>query len=473
MVRYVRVKSTPGRDMTSQFTSSLSAPINVNKDCKIALKSLCMRGLNNSRIFVGPGTSFKASPTTGVEKLITIPPGSYTRITLVNTLTTLLNESLDPVTDFANPEILGFEWRCSIVNNTLAISFNRTANNPAAAFNKSTNVNVNTPQGGVPTYQRTDATVDDNAYINSTLPLNRGCAQQTLILTGATINSGFYYGWSNKNGTVRTNASVSSYIYGVGTNPDEENKIYIIENGAFTDAILTDDDAPLTPDLFNSIRFYHEGNILMAFFVNSQAAQVASAVIKNKPDLYTDYYTQLTFRTNDFLAKYVYYFDTPFVELNNGNLVDNTIYTGIITQVGIIQSTVQLTFPAIASDILGFTENPLLITASKGTFIASQKLEFVKSTNIVVEILSLSQLEGYQAGIGLQYKAPILYVFDTLSIDDVGNIYAEIDYPVFVSLKNSSTIPISQFVIRISADGQDIYTIQDYTSLTILIDDGV
>ena len=121
-----------------------------------------------------------------------------------------------------------------------------------------------------------------------------------------------------------------------------------------------------------------------------------------------------------------------------------------------------------AQSILGYNKNPDPINKASGIFKADYALDFSYLQDVVIQMPSLSQLEGYDTSVG--YRVPILGILDNLTVNSAGEAYSEVQFPIYVSLNNTDKMMISQFTVRITSE-QQTFAIQNYSSISILIED--
>jgi hypothetical protein len=460
-MRYIRLKSG-SNDTTSQFTCNLSAPIILNKNASIALKSVNLNGLNQAYVRLDKNLVFVARPTSVISKTITILKGKYSKQEFIAEVTSKLNASFNSNDFTTQASLSGFEWRCNFDSrNRFVFNFDRIDSTPNSVFEKTTNITNPTAIS----YKRNSGTGND-AFILSEKPANRGCAVPILDITGAINTSSFLFGLT----TVPTITNIptfgiENYSYGVGTNPSDGYKLYTIFNGAFVTKIQNGSN-PITPDQVQNVSFEHFAGL---FIVKVQITpdNIISTNV-SAINLYETYYTAITLQSSEPTFEFDTYYDSPYYNVVNNTLVETLIIPdNEVKTLGISASLVSVEMNNYSLGIFGFTENPTPLRRAKGSFTGSNSVSFVYLQDVVIELLSISQLEGYDTSTG--YKRPLIYVFDNLDIND-SSAFAEVPFPIFVSLKNDDNYMLSSITVRISAEGET-FNIGDYASISLLIQD--
>jgi hypothetical protein len=466
-MRLLRLKTTTG-DNTSQFTTNLSAPLVLNKNAKLALKSLNMNGLTLQDVeFLEDGEITVNMDTFELnDKLVVIPKGKYTKPDLVKTLTDLLNKSIS-VNDYNNNTIQGFEWRCGYsLDNRLFISFNRIDNYPKAPFQQTSN--VTNPTAGF--YRRGDESIDDNAFIISQLPTNRGNSKTTVAITGGTNTTEFLAGITlTPTTTGLTSLPITSYKFGVTTVIDGQgnNVLKVIRDGVVGVTV----GSGFSPTQYDQIEFSHTGGAFRVKLYKDGTPIMLTTQIIGSIDLYTNYYTAITLRTKQSNEQYNFdnYFDSPYAALNNNKVIETVqIPDEEIKTLSLSATDVKISFSIYTSDLLGFSTDPTSQYKAAGTFTGNQTIAFSSIQDCVVEILSLSQLESYDTQVG--YRRPILYIFDTLGIDTSGSAFGNVDYPIYIDIGNMDKYLVSSITVRVTSNNQT-FDVSGYTSLLLLIED--
>jgi hypothetical protein len=416
---------------------------------------------NDAVITVNPDTLEEQD-----DRTITIPKGTYTKSTLISTLTDLLNRSFSSA-DFDINTLEGFEWRCGYTqNNSLLISYRRIDNDPKAPFQQT--LNITNPTPGF--YKRGNDTIDNNAFIISTLPTNRGNSKTTINITGGALTTQFLAGITlTPSPTGIASLPIANYKYGVICDPTltgGSNLLKVILNGQVGITVGTG----FNPTQYDKIELSHYGSSFKVRLFKDGAPIMLTTQTIGPVDLYTNYYTAITLKTDTEQFSFQNYYPSPYTTLNNNKVIETVqIPDEEIKNLNVPASIVKLSFTSYSGDLLGFpSENPIEQFKSDGTFTGTQNINFSAIQDCVVEILSLSQLESYDTQVG--YRRPIIYIFDTLGIDTSGSAYGNVDYPIFISLENESKYLISSMTVRISSNNHT-FDISDYTSLLLLIED--
>jgi len=468
-MRLLRLKSTTG-DNTSQFTTNLSAPLVLNKNAKLSLKSLNMNGLTLQDIEFLEDTTITVNidEDTFSAVDVEIQAGKYTKDGLVRMLTNNLNAQSISTTFFqSNTPVDGFEWRCSYsIDNKLLISYKRKDNNPRAVFQQTQN--VTNPNNGF--YRRGDNNNDDTAFILSQLPTNRGYSKTLITITGGTANTEFIAGITTIPGIQgRSTLPVSAYKFGVVSKfANGVNVLKLIKNGAIAETI----GAGLNPSQYDEIEFKHNaGGFSVKLYQDGESVSLITFI--GTINLYDNYYTGITLCTGGQGGEqynFDNYYDSPFAELSDNRVIETVeVPQEQIKLLGLAPTPVSIVFSTYAGDLLGFTQDTGFSQfAVEGTFRGSQTIAFSAIQDCVVEILSLSQLESYDTQVG--YRRPILYIFDTLGIDTSGSAFGNVDYPIYIDIGNMDKYLVSSMTVRITSNNQT-FGVSGYTSLLLLIED--
>jgi hypothetical protein len=459
MVRFIRLKSNVG-DNTSQFTCNLSAPIVLNPNAKIALKSVNLNGLDQTFLRITRDLIITFKPSATISYNITVPAGKYSKNSLVSTITNLMNSAFTYDNFNVGTATEGFEWRCSIGDDDRFVyTYKRIANNSSAEFSKSTNVG-----GAVGSYKRSDANSDDTAFIISKLPVNRGNTLTQLQIADGSITTKLLFGLTSTTAVGLTSLPISNYLYGTGVNPSDNNFLYTIVNGAFGEKIGTG----FKMDTIIKIQLEHFGGIPVIKLVDGTGV-VATQNIASSINLFNNYYTALTLETDPETFTFPIYYDSPFLQQVGQSIIENlAVIPNEISNLSAQATLVSVIMNDYTQSTLGFSTNPTPATKSDGAYKAEFTLDFSYLQDVVIQMPSLSQLEGYDTAVG--YRVPILGILDNLTVNSNGEAFNEVQFPIYISLSNTDKMMISQFTVRITSE-QQTFAIQNYSSISILIED--
>lgn len=467
-MRLLRLKSSPTVDLTSQFTVNWASPIHIKPGAKLALKNLALKGIDTQYVKLIQPLIFKVKILSSSDqdplRTVSVPAGKYLKQDFLSALTTALNATMDSQIDDSSA-YFGFEWRCSYTTtNKLNITFNKKDSNAGATFTATDNILKTNNR-----YKRNSGSGNDS-YIISVLPVNRGCADNQFTIQDGTATSVFYVG--KVSGTPNNNTLlVSDYIYGVGINPADNYYLYTIVNGKYGSKIGNGYNSTQ----FTGVNYYNSyGNIKVQ--VLNGINIIATQTIVNNANLYDNYFTGVTLNTSDISFGWSFYYDSPYPKLVNNQVIevvekeDNVIISNLDARQSSIVTLYLQQYLESAKTIGFLAQNYTSPNTADYTFSGSYALQFVSLEDVIVEILSMSFLESYDTEVG--YKRPIIYTFDSLIADTYGNAFNNVDYPIYVSLKNDHEIALSSMTIRISSSDSTFETAGGI-SLLLLIDDGI
>lgn len=477
MVKIIRLVSDELQ--TSRFVKTISAPLMVKPNSKIAIKSISF-DLKKTTTFVVDDDSyyydFSVGDETGNDYIffrVQVPLGTYTLVSFINMIQYLMNEKLEALTP--NQNSWGFEWALQLNSNILSMSFDRK---DLGVINSNDLALTYMTPGGNNTYSRSAQAIGAgyDSFAQSKLPLCKGGSVATITISGNNpLESDFIVGlYNNIVGTstiLLKNASVAVF--------NDGGKYWVRRIDG--NDVSTDVDIENADTLF----FYKEYDA-----VNNRG-RIKCDVIKETTNIniLNDFVTETFVNQNQYFTFAIGSVDTGLLEFAEPSIIAspfaqstangiysvvpyaNNVYKSDVSNR--LASNVQLVFNSTnMRTFLGYAGISYAENLLSGHFTADYQIGqngvLNDLTEDVVVVLENLPIDGYDFLENKKSAIVAVIPIESLLKNGVNYSYTE-NFPTYVSLNNKEEQNFNNFYVSIKS-GAQYMNVENKIYMQLLLD---
>ena len=464
---------------TSRFVKTISAPLMVKPESKIALKSISF-DLKKTTTFVidddGYYLDFSVGDTDESGYIFyraQVPLGTYTLTSFINMVQYLINEKLQALTPDENS--WGFEWALQLNGNILSMSFNRA---DLGVINSNNLALTEMIAGANNTYTRSPAALGTgyDSFAQSKLPLCKGGSNASIIIGGNNpLESDFIIGLYNSivgtSTILLANASVAVF---------NDGGVYWVRRIDGSD-LATDVEI----EVADVVRFYKE------YDAENNRGRIKCDIIKESGpiNVLNDFVTENFVNENQYFTFAIGSNDTGLLELAEPSIIAspfaqstangiysvvpyaNNVYQSDITQR--LASNVQLVFNSTEMrTFLGYAGITYAENLLSGHFTADYPIGqngiLNDLTEDVVVVLENLPIDGYDFLENKKSAIVAVIPIESLLKNGVNYSYTE-NFPTYVSLNNKEEQNFNNFYVSVKS-GTQYMNVENKIYMQLLLD---